>query len=216
MQGLDDIRSLARKGMVLRTSLTSPFGRKVRMAAKVLGLEEMIEIVVADTLDETDILRRQNPLGKLPTLILADGRALFDSHVILEFFDALSPHRQLTPQDGLERFEALTRATMADGIADAALLMVYERRFRDAEKFEERWLAHQRGKIERAMDAFAGNLPDPSQTDVVSISLACALSYLDWRKPVSWRAEYPAIAAWLDDFVRNEPSFNATARPQGT
>ncbi|MBP1853420.1 glutathione S-transferase family protein [Rhizobium halophytocola] len=202
--------------MILRTTLTSPFGRKTRIAARLLGLERMITILPADTLDEDDSLRRQNPLGKMPTLILADGRILFDSRVILDYFDSLAPAHRLAPADGLDRYLALTAATMADGIADAGLLMVYEGRFREAEKISERWLAHQRSKIFRALEVFVRELPDPARTDLVTISLACALGYLDWRKPVAWRDAYPEIAAWLDAFADHEPAFNATARPEDT
>ena len=196
---------------VLRSTVTSPFGRKARMAAQVLGLSDRITIEPADTLDEADTLRRQNPLGKMPCLLLPDDTALYDSRVIVEFLQGIAGGEQLLPARGLPRFRALTRAALADGIADAALLMVYEGRFRDADKRSERWLAHQRGKIERALAAFARTPPEPGQTDIVAIGLSCALGYLDWRKPVEWRAAYPPLAAWLDEFARREPAFARTA-----
>jgi len=196
---------------VLRSTVTSPFGRKVRMAAQVLGLSNRITIEPADTLDEHDTLRQQNPLGKMPCLLLPDGTALYDSRVIVEFLQSVAGGEQLLPGRGLARFKALTRATLADGIADAALLMVYEGRFRDAEKRSERWMAHQRGKIERGLAAFAKAPPDARKTDIVAIGLSCALGYLDWRKPVEWRISYPPLAAWLDDFARHEPAFARTA-----
>ena len=118
--------------MVLRTTLTSPFGRKARMAAAVLDLSAMIEVVPADTLDEHDDLRQQNPLGKMPCLGIADGTFLYDSRVIVEYLDAVAGGGHLLPRAGLARFKALTRATLADGITDAALLMVYESRFRES------------------------------------------------------------------------------------
>ena len=196
---------------VLRSTVTSPFGRKVRMAAQVLGLGDRIEIVPADTLDETDTLRAQNPLGKMPCLLLADGSALYDSRVIVEFLQSVAGGERLLPAGGLARFKALTRAALADGIADAALLMVYEGRFRAAGERSERWLAHQRGKIERGLAAFTQAPPGARQTDIVAIGLACALGYLDWRKPVAWRPAYPALAAWLDGFAAREPAFARTA-----
>lgn len=196
---------------VLRSTVTSPFGRKVRMAAQVLGLSARITIEPADTLDETDTLRAQNPLGKMPCLLLADASALYDSRVIVEFLQDVAGGEALLPARGLARFQALTRATLADGIAEAALLMVYEGRFRDAEARSERWLAHQRGKIERGLAAFERAPPDPGQTDIVAIGLSCALGYLDWRKPVEWRAKHPALTAWLDEFARREPAFARTA-----
>lgn len=210
-----DARSLAGQGMVLRSTLTSPFGRKARIAAKVLKLEASLELVVANTLDENDSLRQQNPLGKMPALLLADGTILYDSTVIIEFFDSLGETPRLLPPAGLARYAAMTRATLANGITDAALLMVYEGRFREAEKISGRWLDHQRGKVFRGLDVIAAALPDPAQTDLVSISLACALSYLDWRRPVEWRAGYPALVGWLERFALNEPAYLATARPEG-
>src|SRR6476646_8253758 len=189
---------------VLRSTVTSPFGRKVRMAAQVLGLSARITLEPAATLAEGDTLRAQNPLGKMPCLLLAAGSALYDSRVIIEFLQDVAGGESLLPARGLARFQALTRATLADGIADAALLMVYEGRFRAAEARSERWLAHQRGKVERGLAV-------PGKTDIVAIGLSCALGYLDWRKPVAWRASHPALTTWLDAFARREPAFARTA-----
>lgn len=197
--------------LVLRSTVTSPFGRKVRMAAQVLGLSDRLNVMPADTLDESDTLRAQNPLGKMPCLLLSDGSALYDSRVIIEFLQSLAGGEALLPAGGLARFKALTRAALADGIADAALLMVYEGRFRDAGQRSERWLAHQRGKVERGLAAFEKSPPGAGKTDMVAIGLSCALGYLDWRKPVVWRPACPALAAWLDAFAAREPAFARTA-----
>src|SRR6185437_13353957 len=97
---------------VLRSTVTSPFGRKVRMAAQVLGLSARITLEPADTLDEADMLRTQNPLGKMPCLLLADGSALYDSHVIIEFLQEVAGGETLLPARGLARFQALTRAAV--------------------------------------------------------------------------------------------------------
>jgi glutathione S-transferase len=199
---------------VLRSTLTSPFGRKVRMAASVLALADRYRLEPADTLDETSTLRQQNPLGKLPCLLLEDGTALYDSRVIIEFLQEQAGMDRLLPRNGLARYTTLTRATLADGITDAALLMVYEGRFRDPAAHSERWLAHQRGKITRALAAFEHKPPDPRRTDLVAIGLSCALGYLDWRKPVEWRGGHPRLAQWLADFAAAEPTFNATRAPE--
>lgn len=192
---------------VLRSTVTSPYGRKVRIAIDVLGLAERVRMVPADTLDAGDSLRRQNPLGKMPCLLLADGAALYDSRVIVEFLQEQADTERLLPARGEARYRALTRATLADGITDAALLMVYERRFRPDGPWSERWLDHQRGKVQRGLAAFAEAPPDPQRTELVSIGLACALAYLDWRQPVSWRPDFPALADWLDAFAAHEPAF---------
>ncbi|WP_417815599.1 glutathione S-transferase family protein [Thalassospira alkalitolerans] len=210
-EGVDGLSSGPR---LLRSTLTSPFGRKVRMAIEILGLEDRVLVVAADTRDEADTLRVQNPLGKMPCLILDDETAVYDSRVIIEFLDNWSGKKVLIPRDTDARARVLTRATLADGIADAALLMVYEGRFRSSEQVSEVWLAHQRGKVERALCAIEKDLPDPQQTEISAISLACALGYLDWRKPVEWRNQHPILVDWLDRFEASEPAFKHTERPQ--
>jgi glutathione S-transferase len=197
--------------MILRSSSASPFARKVRIAASVLDLNKRIEIVPADTSDPTDTLRVQNPLGKIPTLLLADGRAIYDSAVILEYLDHLAGGGKIIPT-GPERFEKLTRAALADGVIDAAILKVYETRWREDGARSARWLDHQTGKIGRglaALDALHHDL-DPDRIDVAAIALACALGYLDLRFAGAWRTERPKLAAWLAAFAAKVPAFEAT------
>jgi glutathione S-transferase len=198
---------------VLRSTLTSPFGRKARMAAEVLGLAGRITIEPGDPLDPGDTLRVQNPLGKLPCLLMADGTAIYDSGVIIEFLQQIAGGDLLLPASGMARIKALTRATLADGIIEAALLVVYENRFRDPGTQSERWLTHQRGKIMRGLAAFEAGPPDSDKIDIVSIGLSCALGYLDWRRPVDWRPTYPKLVAWFTEFAKNEPAFERTRAP---
>jgi len=201
------------QNFVLRSSLTSPFGRKVRMAVEVLGLGGRVMLMPADTLDDNDTLRQQNPLGKMPCLVTGDGTAIYDSGVIIEFLADVAGSDQLIPPRGPERFQTLTRARLADGITDAAILMIYDSRFRPGEPPSARWLAHQRGKIVRALAAFEALPPDLGQTDIVTIGLGCALGYLDWRKPVEWRQDHPHLTAWLAAFAAREPAFDRTRAP---
>jgi glutathione S-transferase len=198
---------------VLRSTLTSPFGRKVRMAIDILGLAERVDMVPADTLDDTDTLRQQNPLGKMPCLLLADGTVIYDSGVIVEFLQEVAGRAALLPATGLARYKTLTRARLADGIAEAALLMIYEGRFREPAQVSQRWLDHQHGKIARGLTAFERDPPRTSPTDIVGIGLACALGYLDWRKPVDWRDAYPGVAEWLAEFSKCEPAYERTEAP---
>lgn len=198
---------------ILRSTLTSPYGRKVRMAADILGLSDQISVVPADTRDASDSLRQQNPLGKIPCLI-TEADTLYDSGVILEFLDTLAGGNRLFPRSGWERFRCLTQSRLADGVTDAALLMVYEGRFRKAEQASDEWLSHQRGKIERGLTALAAAPPDPTCSDAAAISLACALGYLDWRKPVAWRDRWPALVDWIEAFSLAEPAISRTERPQ--
>ena len=199
---------------MLRSTLTSPFGRKVRMAIDVLGLSDRVTLVPANPLDESDTLRQQNPLGKMPCLVLADGTSIYDSGVIIEYLQEVAGSDRLLPARGPARFKALTLARLADGITEAAILVVYEGRYRDdPATHSERWLAHQRGKITRALAAFEAAPPDAANTDIVAIGLSCALGYLDWRKPVQWRQAYPRLAAWLAAFAKHEPAFERTRAP---
>lgn len=199
--------------MTLRSTETSPFGRKVRIAIDVLALGDRIKVLPANTLDANDTLRQQNPLGKMPCLLLHGGDVLYDSGVIIEYLQELAGTDRLVPWRGDERYRKRTLATLADGITDAALLMVYEGRFRDDGAQSERWLSHQRGKIARALAVFEKAPPPPDVTDIVSISLACALGYLDWRQPVGWRQDHPRLVQWLADFSRHEGAFDRTKAP---
>ncbi len=195
--------------LVLRSSPASPFGRKVKMAALELGLMERIEIVAADTNDPSEPLRRQNPLGKIPTLVLEDGTTLFDSRVIVEYLDHLAGGK-IFPA-GEARFAQLRLQALADGIADAALLQVYEGRFRPEEGRNATWLAHQAGKVTRGLEALEAAPPAfPDRPRIGEIALACALGYLDLRFEGKWRADFPKLVAWLDDFAARVPAFEAT------
>lgn len=195
--------------LVLRSSPASPFGRKVKLAALELGLMDRIEIVAADTNDPSEVLRQQNPLGKIPTLVLEDGTTLFDSRVIAEYLDHLAGGK-LIPA-GEARFTQLRLQALADGICDAALLKVYEGRFRPEEGRNANWVAHQDGKVARGLAALEA--APPAFTDrprIGEIALACALGYLDLRFEGRWRAGHPKLVAWLDDFAARVPAFEET------
>jgi glutathione S-transferase len=195
---------------VLRSTPTSPFGRKVRMAIEALGLSGRITVTPADPLDENDTLRQQNPLGKMPCLVLGDGSTIYDSGIIIEYLQDVAGTDRLLPLRGRDRYRALTLSRLADGIMDASILVVYETRFRPDQPHSPRWLSHQRGKIRRGLAAFEALPPDPNKTDVVSIGLSCALGYLDWRKQVDWRPTFPALVEWLNRFSTHEPAFERT------
>lgn len=200
----------ATDNFLLRSTPTSPFGRKVRMAIEALGLSGRITVTPADPLDENDTLRQQNPLGKMPCLVLADGSTIYDSGIIIEFLQDFAGTDQLLPLRGRDRYRALTQSRLADGIMDASILVVYETRFRPDLPHSPRWLLHQRGKISRGLAAFEASPPNPNKTDVVSIGLSCALGYLDWRKQVDWRPSYPGLVDWLSRFSAHEPAFEHT------
>jgi glutathione S-transferase len=197
--------------LTLRSSPTTPFGRKVQMAIIVAGLADRVHVQNADVLDPADSLRQQNPLGKIPTLILEDGSALYDSRVIAEYIDHMAGGNRLIPEGAKARFDTLRLQALADGIAEAGVLRIYETRFREPEHHSEKWLAHQAGKMQAALLVLENSTlpaPDP-QPDIGFIALASALGYLDLRFS-SWRGDHPKLAAWLDAFAKAVPAFDAT------
>src|SRR5262245_65917632 len=131
---------------VLRSTPTSPFGRKVRMAIDALELNDRITVTPADPLDEKDTLRLQNPLGKMPCLVLQDGSTIYDSGVIIEFLQDVARTERLLRLRGPERYRMLTQARLADGIMDASVLVVYEARFRPDLPHSPTWLGHELGR----------------------------------------------------------------------
>jgi glutathione S-transferase len=197
--------------LTLRTSPASPFGRKVRIAAALLGLEGRIAVVPADTGDPADSLRRQNPLGKIPALIAEDGVAIFDSRVIVEYLDGLAGSGRLIPADLAARIPALILQALADGIADAALLQVYERRMRELAERSAKWVDYQAEKVARGLAALEAKPPETGATDVGAIALACALGYLDLRFAGAWRADHPRLVGWHEAFSAAVPAYAATA-----
>jgi glutathione S-transferase len=197
--------------VLLRATPMSPFGRKVRMAISRLGLWDRIEMVKADPLDPNDVLRRDNPLGKIPVLITDDGQAVYDSRVILEYLDHVAGGGRLIPATWPARVETLTLQAMADGVMDACILIVYEGRHRPEALHHPPWLDYQRGKVVRGLTAFAKEPADAARFDVGTIAAACMLGYLDLRKQVEWRPEFPTLVGWLDQFRGKHPEFDATA-----
>jgi glutathione S-transferase len=200
--------------MLLRTAAPSPFGRKVQIALSVLGFGD-VKIEPTDTMDPDAVLRRDNPLGKIPVLITEDGDVYYDSRVILEYLDLRAGGGKIIPHDAPERFAALRLQALCDGILDASILVVYESRWRPAEKHEAKWLDHQAAKVERALAVLAASPPplgpNPAVPHVGHIALACALGYRDLRFGGTWRGSYPRLVAWLENFSAHVPAFAATA-----
>jgi glutathione S-transferase len=200
--------------MILRSSPASPFGRKVRIAAMILGLDGRIKVEAADTADPADTVRQQNPLGKIPTLVLDDGLVLFDSRVILEYLDHLAGGGRIIPAEPTARFAALRLQALADGIMDASILRVYEGRWRDPAKHEPKWVEHQAGKVARALAALEAAPPArATPPDVGQIAIACALAYQDFRFQGTWRKDHPRLVQYLDAFAAAVPAFAATSPP---
>lgn len=199
--------------MKLRSSPASPFGRKTKIAAILCGIH--LDILPADTSDPADSLRVQNPLGKIPILLPDDGAPIYDSPVILDYLDAQAGGGCIIPSAGPARFEVLTAQALADGLMDAALLQVYEVRFRAESERSPSWVDRQASKVARALRAFEAAPPRPVEglsgaAHAGEITLACALGYLDFRFKGTWREDHPALVAWLDSFAARVPAFEAT------
>ena len=201
--------------MILRSSPSSPFGRKVRLALGMLGFDGDTKIEAADTTDVNDSVRRQNPLGKIPVLIAEDGIAYYDSRVILDYLDDRAGGGKIVPRDAVARLAALRLQALCDGILDASILTVYESRWRQAEHHEQKWLDHQAGKVARGLAALE-TAPPPidAMPNVGQITLACTLGYRDFRFGAGWRGDHPRLVAWLDNFAARVPAFAAT-KPAG-
>ena len=197
--------------MILRSTAASPFARKVRIAVSVLGLADKIDVRETDLNDPADSIRVQNPLGKIPALILDDGEALYDSRVIVEYLDHLAGGGRIIPREAKARFEALRLQALCDGILDASLLIVYENRYRPADKHVQSWLDRQADKVTRGMAALEAAPPQLTPVpDVGQIALACLLGYRDLRFGGTWRKDYPRLLAWHDRFAAQVPAFAAT------
>jgi glutathione S-transferase len=196
--------------LTLRSASASPFARKVRIAAALTGLDREIEVENTDTADPADSVRQQNPLGKIPVLIIEDGTALYDSPVILEYIDARAGGGRLIPRDSAPRIEALRLQALADGVMDAGIMQIYEQRWRSEDRREPRWVAHQAGKVERALASLEAAPPPLEPIHVGTIALACALGYLDFRFEGRWRSAHPRLAEWLERFAADVPAFAAT------
>ena len=202
--------------MKLIGSPASPYARKVRvvMAEKKLDYQYVIEDVWAA--DST--ITESNPLGKVPCLVMEGGEAVFDSRVIVEYLDTLSPVGKLIPSQGRERAEVKTWEALADGLLDAALTVRMEIIFkgRPPEQRCQPWIDRQMGKINAALQAMSVGLADKPFCSGVHFSLSdvtvgCALGYLDFRFPqVTWRETYPNLAK-LHDKLALRPSFIETA-----
>ena len=201
--------------MKLMWSPLSPYVRKVRITAAMKGLDGRFEPVPADTNVGDPTLNALNPLGKVPCLITEQGEAIFDSHVICEYLDSLASTPVLFPKSGPERWRALTLGGLADGILDAALLIVYEGRFRPENMRVQAWLDRQQSKIDRALANLEASPPVwRGSPDYGHLTLATALGYLDFRLGGKWRASNPKLVKWLDEFAAAVPAFEATRPAQ--
>lgn len=183
--------------MKLFHSPTSPFVRKVLVFAMETGLEGRIERHTLNPWEPHPELTAANPLGKVPTLVTDEGLALYDSAVICEYLDGLHDGPRLIPHAGPERLLALRLETLADGVAEAAVLRRMESMRPEASQSAE-WLALQARTMAQGLDALETEAEGWGEDfGIGQISVACALGYLDFRFSTDdWRRARPALAAW--------------------
>ncbi len=198
--------------MKLIGSVSSPYVRKVRivMAEKKLEYHYVLEDVWAD--DTT--ITASNPVGKVPCLVMEGGEALFDSRVIVEYLDTLSPVGKLIPPSGRERAEVKTWEALADGLLDAAVAARLEAHWAGRSETErsQAWIDRQLGKVHDCLVAMNQGLGDKpfccgTHLNLADLAVGCALGYLDFRFPhIGWREDYPHLDA-LQEKLMQRPSF---------
>ena len=204
--------------MKLIGALTSPYVRKVRvvMAEKKLDYQFELEDVWA-----SDAMLAANPLGKVPCLVMEGGEAVFDSRVIVEYVDTLSPVGKLIPARGRERAEVRTWEALADGLLDAAILARLERTWpgRADDQRSTAWVDRQLSRVDSALIAMSQGLGDKpwcfgTHFSLADIAAGCALGYLDFRFPaIDWRSRHPNLTR-LHDKLATRQSFIDTAPPR--
>jgi len=198
-------------------SPASPYVRKVMIVAYEKGIADRLEqiSVTVSPVGRNEDLLRHNPLGKIPCLLLNDGRSLFDSSVISAYVDSLAtPH--LNPDDGPARYDALTLEALADGLLDSCLLLRYETLLRPSDKYWQEWNDGQMAKVDRALDLLESRWINTlnGRVTIGVIAVACALGYLDFRfANKDWRQGHPGLAAFFGDFGKRA-SMQAT-KPVG-
>jgi glutathione S-transferase len=194
--------------MKLLTAPASPFGRKVKVVAIEKGVTEMMAFVAVATTPPTpnEQLSRDNPLAKIPTLVLDDGRSLYDSLVICDYLDSLHAGPKLIPASGARRWQVLTVHALGSGISEAAVLCRYESVLRPEALRWPDWMRGQMSKIGGGLDWLEANVAvlgsaAAADADLGQIAVACALGYLDFRlADLGWRATRPQLAGWFTAF----------------
>ena len=202
--------------MKLLGSLLSPYTRKVRIALAEKRIECELEMVDVAPVDNP--VNRHNPLGKIPALVLDDGTPLYDSRVIVEFLDNVSPFSRLIPDDNRDRVQVRRWEALADGVLDAGLLVRYES-LREAGEQSKAWSDKQLARMHRGMAQMASDLNGRSwchgdRYSLADIALGCCLGWLDFRRPagLDWHAEYPSLTKHYAKLMER-PSFADSAPP---
>ncbi len=205
------------KNLRLIGSLTSPYVRKVRIVMAEKRIEHYLDL--EDVWAPDTKIQDANPLGKVPCLIMEDGGAVFDSRVIVEYLDTMTPVSKLVPPNGRERAEVRTWEALADGVIDALILTRLEQTQRPSDHQSQKWIDRQMGKVNAGLAAMSRGLGEKPWCNghgytLADIAVGCALGYLDFRFPhIKWRDSYPNLAK-LQEKLLARPSFAETQPPQ--
>lgn len=198
--------------MKLFYSSTSPFARKALVLAHETGLIRSIAleaVTVTPTEANAALAQAGNPLMKIPTMLLDDGEALFDSPVIVEYLDTLAGGNFI-PKSGMARWRALRIQALADGVIEAAVAIRYEVSLRPTALQWRDWIAGQQLKMRQGFAALDAETTLGTGVTIAEIATACALGYIDFRFPdENWRTERPRLAAFYESFA-SRPSMRAT------
>ncbi len=190
---------------------SSPYVRKVLACAIALDLDRQIELVPVKPFESPAELLAVNPLSRIPCLVTSDGAALFDSPVICEYLDSIDGPAILFPPVGRARWRALKQQAMADGILDAAVARRMES-LRPQEAARDAFMARQQAAVVRTLAVLESDPPHRT-VDIGTISIACALGYLDFRfAHEPWRDTHPRLAAWCAGFAENPCIARTTPR----
>lgn len=198
--------------MKLIASLTSPFARKVRIVLAEKRIE--CELVVDVPWEPATCVSEYNPLGKVPVLLLEDGNTLFDSRVIVEYLDTLTPVAHLIPVTGRERIHVKRWEALADGVTEAAVAVFLERKRPEAQRSPE-WIVRQEGKVFKGLEAMSEELGDKvwcsgESYNLADVAAGCTLGYLAFRFPeIEWRQAHPNLAKLADKLAQHQ-SFKDT------
>ncbi len=190
--------------MKLRWSPTSPYVRKVTVTAIETGIEDQIEMIPTNVWDAATDIAKDNPLGKVPALIIEGGEILYDSPVICEYLDSRHDGIKLFPPAGGARWRALRRQALADGLIDAAVARLIETGRRPAELRWPVWAERQQRVMWRALNALEEEADDlEGPVTIGHIAIGCALGYLDLRfAEDNWRSTHAQLARWYEGFSR--------------
>ncbi len=201
--------------MKLRYSPTSPYVRKVIVTLIETGLDGRVERIPTDVWNPDTDIAKDNPLGKIPTLILDDGGVLYDSPVICEYLDGLHDGDKLFPASGEDRWRALRLQALGDGMTDAGIARLLESR-RPGELQYGKWTERQTTVVFRAMDALEAEIDALGPGfGIGQIAVACSIGWLDFRFPdLGWRTDRPGLADWFEA-VSERPSMTRTTPKDG-